>query len=256
MSDLVFLHARHVPRCTAVVDKRFDGYFTLQFMTRGRLALAYDEAWHHLEGRWFWPAFPGPRIRFTCATGTRDWEHRYVACQGPLVSRWFAEGLWPRLPQPEPAGRDLAPLFDELLAQLVRSDRWGQRRAANLLERVLLELAEARGAEAGRRPWLDRVLAALEDPARQPGQAHLASLAGMGLTTFRRRFRAATGLAPHAYAIARRIAEARRLLGDSDLPITEVAARLGYHDVCFFSRQFRRQVGTAPAAFRRSRQGG
>jgi AraC-like DNA-binding protein len=98
------------------------------------------------------------------------------------------------------------------------------------------------------------VLAACADPSSAPGPARLAALADMTLATLRRRFREATGLPIHAYLISRRIAAARELLERSDLAIKAVAERLGYSDVFFFSRQFRRHVGIAPAAFRRTRQ--
>ena len=52
-----------------------------------------------------------------------------------------------------------------------------------------------------------------------------------------------------------RIAEARRLLGETDEPIKSIAKRLGYRDVFFFSRQFRSITGVPPAMYRRSRQG-
>jgi len=43
-------------------------------------------------------------------------------------------------------------------------------------------------------------------------------------------------------------------LGETNLPIKEIAERLGYNDVYFFSRQFRKQMGVPPAAYRKSRQ--
>ena len=41
------------------------------------------------------------------------------------------------------------------------------------------------------------------------------------------------------------LAEARRLLSVSELPVTEIAAALGYDDAQYFSRFFARRVGTA-----------
>ena len=52
-------------RCIARVDKRFDGYYTLQFMARGGLELYYGDERHELKGAWFWTAQPGPRTRVT-----------------------------------------------------------------------------------------------------------------------------------------------------------------------------------------------
>jgi iron complex transport system substrate-binding protein len=159
--------------------------------------------------------------------------------------------------------------FDELIEQALRGDRWGTLRATVLLEGLLVELAEARAdaraasGGGGSERWLERVRAALaEAPANDAAAANdpldyerLADACGMALSTLRRRFRRATGTPLHAYALQCRAAAARRLLGETDLPIKAVAARLGYRDVYFFTKQFRRLSGVPPAAYRRSRQG-
>ncbi|MGH7214201.1 MAG: helix-turn-helix domain-containing protein [Tepidisphaeraceae bacterium] len=260
--DLVFLHGRATERCDAVVDKHFVGYHTLQYMTAGAVDLSYDARAYRLKGRWFWTAYPGPLIRFRAATGHAWWTHRYIAFTGPLAARWRAQGLFPREPQPAPTGRDYRNRFDELIALALRGDRWGKLRAANLLESLLLELAEARAQDAvsssSQGKWLDAALEYLSrtnDDAPKPADyARLAATLGMGLSTLRRRFREATGTPLHAYALQCRVAAARDLLGESDLPVKTIARRLGYQDVYFFSRQFRQLTGIPPGAYRRSRQ--
>lgn len=56
-----------------------------------------------------------------------------------------------------------------------------------------------------------------------------------------------------------RIAVAKRLLAGSDLPVTEVAASVGYSNMSFFYKVFERACGTQPGEWRRaeraSRQG-
>ena len=75
----------------------------------------------------------------------------------------------------------------------------------------------------------------------------------MALSTLRRRFREATGDSLHERYLAMRLAAARELLLQTDLPIREIAERLGYQDVYFFTRQFSQRVGTSPGRFRRTR---
>jgi AraC-like DNA-binding protein len=256
--DLHFLHCGHVPQCVARVNKYFVGYYTLQFMSSGGLELLYDDRKFTLTGgQWFWPANPGPHIRFHPATGHLFWVHRYVAFKGPLVGRWIASGLISEEQQPQaaPRNRDFVPRFDELLSQVQRSNSWGNLRAVNLLEGLLLELSELRAQPAARETWLDEVLEELmAEESVTLNYTKLARRHGMALSTLRRRFRAATGTALHTYALQCRIATARGLLGDTDLPVKLVAERLGYNDVYFFSRQFKKLSGTSPAAYRRSRQ--
>lgn len=257
--DLIFLHHGHYPQCTAKVDKHFDGYSTLQLMTRGRLELWYDRQRHALEGPVVWPAFPGPWIRFHRAPGCPSWEHRYVAFKGSAVGRWQAEGLWLSGPQVVSDPRKFAARFDQLLEQVRRADRWGARIAANLLEGLLLELADQRGAAAGGddgEPWVQRVIEQLERCVNQAeiDYEQLAAGQSMSLSTLRRRFRQHVGVPLHTYVLQLRMGEARRMLGDTDLPIKAIADRLGYGDVFYFSRQFAQLTGVPPATYRRSRQ--
>ncbi|MCR5864431.1 GlxA family transcriptional regulator [Aquincola sp. J276] len=69
--------------------------------------------------------------------------------------------------------------------------------------------------------------------------------------TFKRRFTAATGLAPIAYVQRLRIEEAKRRLERTDDPVDEIGWRVGYEDAAFFRRLFKRTTGLAPGAYRK-----
>ena len=46
--------------------------------------------------------------------------------------------------------------------------------------------------------------------------------------------------------------EARRLLSETDLPVKEIAARLGFASAAYFSRAFHNHTGQSPTGFRRA----
>jgi AraC-like DNA-binding protein len=232
------------------------GYYTIQFMENGGVDLAYDDRWRRMEGAWFWPAYPGPRLRFRAAEGYDVWFHRHVGFRGPRVQHWIASGLWPTDAQPAPPGRDWGAFFDELIELSRRAEHRVRLRAVNLLENLLLELTEHRAQAAGAHPrWLDDVLASLDEEGNfAPDYARIARSVGMGESTLRRRFKEATGISPHAYALQVRQARARTLLTETDLPLAAVAERLGYDNVYFFARQFKQLAGVSPGVYRRSRQ--
>lgn len=254
--DLRFLHCGFTARCDARVNKYFDGYYSLQFMANGAVELFYEDQGYLMEGAWFWPAFPGPHIRFHPAPGHTCWEHRYVAFQGPLVNEWNAAGLWFKTPQLAQQPEIARGCFNELLVQAQRTDHWGNLRAANLLERLLIELAEQRSQPQQQELWLDTALSYLaREEHFTPDYALLARICGLGQSTLRRRFKQATGISLHTYVLQKRLSTARSLLGESDLPIKVIAERLGYRDMYFFSRQFHALTGTSPTLYRKSRQG-
>ncbi len=80
----------------------------------------------------------------------------------------------------------------------------------------------------------------------------LARAAGMHTNAFIRLFHARVGQPPQAYALARRIEHAARLLHVTGSTIDDIATATGFADRYHFSRAFRRLRGVSPAAFRRA----
>lgn len=80
----------------------------------------------------------------------------------------------------------------------------------------------------------------------------MVSRAGLPERSFKRRFRAATGLSPLDYVHALRVEEAKQMLETSDLSVDAVAEEVGYEDPAFFRQLFRRHVAMTPAAYRRA----
>jgi AraC family transcriptional regulator len=78
----------------------------------------------------------------------------------------------------------------------------------------------------------------------------LAAVAGLGVWSFSRRFRASFGQAPHAYVIERRVERARRLLSQGTQSVKEVASECGFADQAHMTRLFRLRLKTTPAVLR------
>jgi AraC-like DNA-binding protein len=133
----------------------------------------------------------------------------------------------------------------------------GYRQAALAhLTLLLIDLARLAGDVVGDlrlsgEPLLADVFAVIERDHAQPlSLRDVAREVGMTpghLTTIVRR---RTGRTVQEWIIDRRMAESRRLLADTDLPVQEVARRVGIADPGYFSRLFRRAHGTSPRAWR------
>ncbi len=80
----------------------------------------------------------------------------------------------------------------------------------------------------------------------------LAHEAGMSAFHFSRLFKRTTGFAPSQFFIRLRMAEARRLLRETDKRIIDVGLEVGYSSPSRFSHVFQRQVGISPNAYRGS----
>ena len=84
-----------------------------------------------------------------------------------------------------------------------------------------------------------------------PGIDVAAEMAGMSARTLQRRL-AETGATYSGLVTSSRMQLARDWLGNTDMPVTEIAAALGYVDASNFARAFRAQTGLSPASYRRA----
>jgi AraC family transcriptional regulator len=80
--------------------------------------------------------------------------------------------------------------------------------------------------------------------------ASISRAAGLSPFHFARRFKLATGLAPHQYLIHQRVERARHLLAHSATSLVEVAQQCGFCDQSHLTHHFRRIVGMTPRRFR------
>lgn len=78
----------------------------------------------------------------------------------------------------------------------------------------------------------------------------LTELLGISQPYLFRIFKAATGKSPKAYLGDYRLLQAKKLLLETRLSVTEVAASVGYGDVLAFSKFFRARQGISPQHYR------
>jgi len=91
-----------------------------------------------------------------------------------------------------------------------------------------------------------------EDPAHPWSVDELARRVGASRSALAERFVALVGESPIQYLIRWRLALAARELRSSAAAIARIAARAGYESEASFTRAFKREFGTPPAAWRRA----
>ena len=87
---------------------------------------------------------------------------------------------------------------------------------------------------------------------RQLSLDELAARALMSRRSFVRHFKAATGATPHAWLLSQRLSLAQELLETTNLPIEQIAERVGYRSSAVFREQFTARRGLAPRDYRRT----
>jgi AraC family transcriptional regulator len=80
--------------------------------------------------------------------------------------------------------------------------------------------------------------------------AALAEEVQMSYFHFSRAFKQSMGVSPNVYMIEQRVDRAKKLLSETDLPIAEIALRVGFASQSHFTTTFRRLAWATPKAFR------
>jgi AraC-like DNA-binding protein len=132
---------------------------------------------------------------------------------------------------------------------------------ARILDLLFIQVLRAWAASTDAEPnWLAGALdpqigLALSAVHRDPGHdwkvEELARACCLSRSAFAARFVARVGMPPATYLAHVRLDTATDLLRDTALPVTLIAARVGYMSEAAFNRAFKRRYGTPPARWRR-----
>jgi AraC-like DNA-binding protein len=100
---------------------------------------------------------------------------------------------------------------------------------------------------------IDRALTYLQRHyAKEVSDEVLARELGLSTSHFRHLFREVTGQPFYKYLNSLRLEQARRLLIEADLPVSEVAAAVGFSGLAQFSRAFSQRFSVSPSALRKT----
>lgn len=79
----------------------------------------------------------------------------------------------------------------------------------------------------------------------------MAATVGLSESWFNKVFKNTTGQTPLQWQLGRRVELAQRIMLESDMTVTDVAAKLGFTDQAHLTKTFRQVVGDTPASWRR-----
>lgn len=111
-------------------------------------------------------------------------------------------------------------------------------------ERQFYELPDVRQRLEGAR---DLLAHRFDEPLRLEDAAREACLSPFH---FHRLFVKTYGHSPHEFLTERRMEQAKRLLAEGDMSVTEICFSLGYESPGTFSHRFNRLVGCSPSEYR------
>lgn len=197
----------------------------------------------------------GPRTELTCCSFRFD-----AVSSVPLLN------LLPQLvvvPAVE-AGASVRGFIETLVCESQRNRVGTEGMVSRLAELVYLAVLrihfdmESQRAETGllaavTHPQIGRALGLVHAELAAPWTvATLASKVGMSRAAFAQLFTEKTSASPIRYIQLCRIEEAKRMLAQTPMNLSEIGQCVGYTDPAGFSRAFRREVGVSPRDYRQA----
>lgn len=104
----------------------------------------------------------------------------------------------------------------------------------------------------GLTPWRERLAKQLicDLLGEKISVPHLAQACALSRSHFSRAFKRSTGLSPQEWIHRQRIDQAKQLIKESDMTLTQISAECGFCDQAHFSRTFTRTEGVNPVQWR------
>ena len=186
------------------------------------------------------------------------WDTRYVAFDGYACLDILKElnMTAPAVIRTEELGT-LKRLHDKLFVTLKTDKVYGNYTCSGLVYSYILEfhkLASDNAVKGGaeKSNILMPALNFIDENFREDFSiAGLAKISGVSQQYLCRIFKQTMNLRPAEYVTRRRLLEAKRLLCETDMPVSEVSASSGFSDTGYFCTVFRRHESMTPIEYRR-----
>ncbi|WP_233146948.1 helix-turn-helix domain-containing protein [Paenibacillus selenitireducens] len=208
----------------------------------------------HVQKGCFFLFYPGAVFDYG-PDGQETWDEYYFTIEGPRIEEWIS--TWFTDPgRIRQTGQDDAQQskIDRIFTLMDSGIPANLDRAALLLESLLYEFVHSSHAQPRIVTNDDYGTKLMEDIATSIDQKFdaeaLCRRHHISISTLRRLIHKNTGYSLHEYVHRLKISEAKNMLLNTDQSIKDIAISLGFKDVFYFSRLFKKFVGVSPQHFR------
>ncbi len=213
-------------------------------ISEGNMFLLFPGEWHNYR--------PDPRA---------GWDEYWIGFTGEVIDNRVANGFFSRQRPVLKAGinDELVSLYRRAIDIAIEQRSAYQQVLAGIVNLMLgISYSSDRnrllgGSEVEGR--INRAKIIIAEEYRDIKPETIAARLNMSYSSFRKIFREYTGFAPMQYIHEHRIGKAKELLTNTEMPIKEIAYRLGFENHEYFFTSFRKSTGHTPLGYRRLTQG-
>lgn len=256
IKSISIVNAGHLPgRTLQRRDAVFDNWAVVVITDGAGYFQAGEGERQRIEaGSWFC-LYPGEVFNYGPDDGGH-WDEYYFTVEGRRIEEWLGDWLFfpdqlKRIPVDEVLIGKM-----EMMFMLIDSHLPGNLdRAALMLESFLYELValgeEERTDSGGRGRTMLKLVEDLSRTLHLPLDAgEIAARHHISVSTLRRMVHEHSGYPLNEYIHRLKIAEAKNILLNTDMSVKEIGEALGYKDMFYFSRVFKKVTGLSPRSYR------
>lgn len=186
------------------------------------------------------------------------WDVRWIAFEGSVCDEILIRfGMTAPIVITAPDGSALEKTFDRMVLSQENDYLYCDHTCSGLVYDYLIEFhrhidANADRAKSRQISMLLPVLRFMHDNFRSDiSMTQLSDIMGVTPQHFCRVFRKTMNVRPNEFLTRIRLDEARRLLAERNVSVSEAAERSGFRDAGYFSTVFRKHEGISPAQFKK-----
>jgi len=200
--------------------------------------------------------FPGVRHRYK-PDSEKGWEEYWVGFNGIQIHHLMKEGVFDKANPVINLGYDseLLVLFKRLIEKIKFFHVGYPQQIAGITQQILgIINARANYSHFGNTPD-EKLIAKAKYIMQQSFEdsidiQNISDELPMGYSSFRKKFKEFTGFSPNQYILELRLKRAKNLLLITKLNISEISYQIGFSNIYYFSKMFKKKYGSSPKAFR------
>lgn len=147
----------------------------------------------------------------------------------------------------------LEPILQSILLEFRNKHAFFQGKISTLFKDALFEIVRALSGGQELQNIMSRLQQLIDaNISRHITNRELGETMGYNPNYLNRLVLGSTGMSLHQYVLQRRLSLATRLLVTTQQPVSEIAAKLGFHSASHFSSFFKKSTGITPAQCRKN----
>lgn len=211
-----------------------------QLVSEGTMILLFPGEWHSY--------YPNPDV---------GWDEYWIGFRGPHIDKRVEKHFFNKSEPLFHIGHSptIIRLYEDILDVAKKEKTGYQQMISSMVLHILGSIYYKRKNIQFKNSYMEEKIIEARQLIKDNmdgilSQEDIASKLGLGYSWFRRMFKEYTGVSPAQYQLQQKILQAKELLTDTTMTISEVAYKLHFESAGQFSTFFKKKEGITPTRFR------